>query len=92
MRASTSVDWSAGVDMDTSSSSMTIGALDDPGSGAGAGARSVIRSLRGLAPEVRTREDPCLKSRWTKVGDGVWTNWGCEVVFGALVVMAKIGA
>ena len=59
----TSVDSSAGADMDTSSSSMTIGALDDPGSGGGGGARSVIRSLRGLAPEERTRENPCLKSR-----------------------------
>jgi hypothetical protein len=64
MRASISVDSSAGGDIDTSSSSsMTIGALDDPGAGGGAGARSVIRSLRGLAPEVRTRKDPCLKSR-----------------------------
>ena len=63
MRTSTSIDSSAGVDIDTSPSSMTIGAPDDPGSGAGAGARSLIRSLRGLALEVRTREDPCLKSR-----------------------------
>ena len=63
MMTSTSIGTSAGVDMDTSSSSMTIGALDDPGAGAGAGARSLIRSLRGLAPVVRTRDASCLKSR-----------------------------
>ena len=80
MGASTSIGSSAGVGSDCSSSSITIGALDEPGSGGGAGARSVIRSLRGLEMEVRIRADSCFKSRWTKLGDGVWVVWGCEIV------------
>ena len=31
---------------------------------------------------------PCLKSRWTRPGDGIWVFWSCDVVFDTLDVVA----
>ena len=92
MGASTSIGSSAGVGSDCSSSSITIGALDEPGSGGGAGARSVIRSLRGVVTEVRIRADSCFKSRWTKLGDGVWVVWGCEIILDTSGMISEVCA
>ena len=61
---STSIFSSAGRDAGiSSSSSMTIGAADEPGSGGGAGPRSVICSLGVLGVPDPPLLERCLKSR-----------------------------
>lgn len=57
-----SIASSVGLRIGPSSSSIMIGALDEPGSRAGAGAQSVIRNLRELAPEEPFLVTPCPKS------------------------------
>jgi hypothetical protein len=83
---------SAGVVTGTSSSStITIGAPSEPGSGTGAGAREVMRNL-GVAEEP-FRVDPCLKSRCTRLEDGARTfeAWHAGAGIGAGVGIAAAG-